>query len=144
MAETVVRGQKGMSSVKELPVLQDRLPHKLPPVRYGARIPNTGPSGLTVMAVVGFMTFWGLYKVGQFNRYRSLCKLEKKACRFAITPYILAEQDISYVNARKKQLEEEARIMANVPGWVVGESVYHTKRWMSPMSDIFQNREWRL
>ena len=28
--------------------------------------------------------------------------------------------------------EEEARIMAGVPGWTVGESIYHTDKWIPP------------
>ena len=28
--------------------------------------------------------------------------------------------------------EEEAQIMAGVPGWKVGESVYHTDKWIPP------------
>lgn len=28
--------------------------------------------------------------------------------------------------------EEEAQIMAGVPGWTVGESIYHTDKWIPP------------
>ena len=28
--------------------------------------------------------------------------------------------------------EEEAQIMADVPGWEVGKSVYHTDKWILP------------
>lgn len=30
--------------------------------------------------------------------------------------------------------EEEAQIMADVPGWKVGESLYHTDKWIPPHS----------
>ncbi len=28
--------------------------------------------------------------------------------------------------------EEEALIMKDVPGWKVGESIYHTEKWIPP------------
>ncbi|KAF5950622.1 hypothetical protein HYC85_012615 [Camellia sinensis] len=37
-----------------------------------------------------------------------------------------------FVKEWRKYLEEEARIMKDVPGWKVGESVYHSGRWMPP------------
>uniref|UniRef100_A0A8C2P5R7 YjeF N-terminal domain-containing protein 3 n=1 Tax=Capra hircus TaxID=9925 RepID=A0A8C2P5R7_CAPHI len=33
----------------------------------------------------------------------------------------------------RENLEEEATIMKDVPGWKVGESVFHTTRWVTPM-----------
>ena len=30
--------------------------------------------------------------------------------------------------------KEEAEIMKDVPGWVVGESVYNTKKWIPPLN----------
>jgi hypothetical protein len=36
-----------------------------------------------------------------------------------------------FLRERKRQFEEEAEIMKDVPGWVPGESVYKT-RWMHP------------
>lgn len=35
---------------------------------------------------------------------------------------------------KNKLLEEEAKVMANVPGWKVGENVYNSGRWMAPSS----------
>uniref|UniRef100_A0A674J8H5 NADH dehydrogenase [ubiquinone] 1 alpha subcomplex subunit 13 n=1 Tax=Terrapene triunguis TaxID=2587831 RepID=A0A674J8H5_9SAUR len=35
----------------------------------------------------------------------------------------------------RENLEEEAKIMKDVPGWKVGESVFHTDRWVPPTSD---------
>ncbi|GKF17278.1 NADH dehydrogenase [ubiquinone] 1 alpha subcomplex subunit 13-B, partial [Tanacetum coccineum] len=37
-----------------------------------------------------------------------------------------------FVKEWQKYLEEEARIMKDVPGWKVGESVYHSGKWMPP------------
>ncbi len=37
-----------------------------------------------------------------------------------------------FVREKKKFMEEEAKVMANVPGWKVGENVYNSGRWMPP------------
>lgn len=37
-----------------------------------------------------------------------------------------------FAQERKKQLEEEAKVMKDVPGWVVGKNVYNSGRWMPP------------
>jgi hypothetical protein len=60
-----------MTSVKELPVLQDGPPPGgFPAVRYARRIANTGPSGVTVLLVSSAVIGWGMYQVGQGNIYR--------------------------------------------------------------------------
>lgn len=71
MTEATIRGQKGMTSVKELPVLQDGPPPGgFPAVRYARRIVNTGPSGATVLLVSSAIIGWGMYQVGQGNIHR--------------------------------------------------------------------------
>ncbi|KAG8369740.1 hypothetical protein BUALT_Bualt14G0045200 [Buddleja alternifolia] len=52
-------------------------------------------------------------------------KEEKYAARRAILPILQAEEDERFVKEWKKYLEEEARIMKDVPGWKVGDNVYH-------------------
>jgi NADH dehydrogenase (ubiquinone) 1 alpha subcomplex subunit 13 len=42
----------------------------------------------------------------------------------------------------KKYLEEEARIMKNVPGWKVGESVYNSGKWMPPATGELRPEVW--
>lgn len=37
-----------------------------------------------------------------------------------------------FVREKEKLLEEEAKVMANVVGWKVGENVYNSGRWMPP------------
>ena len=39
---------------------------------------------------------------------------------------------LRFVRDRQKFLDEEAKIMANVPGWKVGASVYNSQRWRAP------------
>jgi len=79
MTETTIRGQKGMTSVKELPVLQDGPPPGgFPAVRYARRIANTGPSGVTVLLVSSVIIGWGMYQVGQGNIYRRFASFMMK------------------------------------------------------------------
>lgn len=42
----------------------------------------------------------------------------------------------------KKYLEEEARIMKDVPGWKVGENVYNSGRWMPPATGELRPDVW--
>ena len=37
--------------------------------------------------------------------------------------------------------EEEAQIMKDVKGWTVGESVYHTDRWIPPPAERLKSPE---
>eukprot|EP00249_Psilotum_nudum_P028818 c38754_g1_i1 orf=73-504(+) len=133
MTEATIRTRKGMISVQDMPILQDGPPPGgFPPVRYARRIPNSGPAGVVVFAVSAGVISWGMYQIGQGNIERRQLKAEKMAAREAILPLIQAEEDARFVREKNKFLEEEAKIMANVPGWKVGESVYHSKRWTPP------------
>lgn len=133
MTEVIIRRRKGMTSVQDLPVLQDGPPPGgFPPVRYSRKIPNSGPGGVAVFLVSSVVISWGLYQVGQGNRKRRALKQEKFTARQATLPFIQAEEDAGFVRNRQKFLDEEARIMANVPGWKVGESVYNSGKWLPP------------
>lgn len=71
MTELLIRRKKGMSSVKEMPVLQDGPPPGgFPSVRYARRIPNSGPGGVAVFLVSAVVISYGFYQVGQGNRKR--------------------------------------------------------------------------
>ncbi|KAG2464430.1 NDUAD dehydrogenase, partial [Polypterus senegalus] len=39
----------------------------------------------------------------------------------------------------RENLEEEANIMKDVPNWKVGENVFHTGRWVTPLNDELFN-----
>lgn len=47
-----------------------------------------------------------------------------------------------FVKEWKKYLEEEARIMKDVPGWKVGESVYNSGKWMPPATGELRPDVW--
>ncbi|KAJ8451187.1 hypothetical protein Cgig2_013959 [Carnegiea gigantea] len=133
MTEVVVRNKPGMASVKDMPLLQDGPPPGgFAPVRYARRIPNSGPSAMAIFLTAFGAFAWGMYQVGKGNKIRRALKEEKYAARRAILPMLQAEEDERFVKEWNKYLEEEARIMKNVPGWKVGENVYHSGRWMPP------------
>ncbi|MCO5575830.1 hypothetical protein L7F22_029635 [Adiantum nelumboides] len=87
--------------------------------RYARRIPSSSLGGVSIFVVSSAVVFYGLYQVGQGNKKRRAYKMEKFEARKTILPFIQAEED-----ARQ--------IMANVPGWKVGESVYNSKKWRPP------------
>ncbi|PKI66775.1 hypothetical protein CRG98_012781 [Punica granatum] len=69
-------------------------------------------------------------------------KEEKYAARRAILPTLQAEEDERFVKEWKKYLEYEADVMKDVPGWKVGESVYHSGRWVPPASGELRPDVW--
>ncbi|KAF3796351.1 NADH dehydrogenase ubiquinone 1 alpha subcomplex subunit 13-B [Nymphaea thermarum] len=148
MTEAMIRKKPGMVSVKEMPVLQDGPPPGgFPPVRYARRIPSKGPSAVAIFLTALGAFSWGMYQVGKGNKIRRFCddrelKEEKYAARRALVPVLQAEEDERFVKEWKKYLDEEARIMKDVPGWKVGESVYHSGKWMPPASGELRPEVW--
>lgn len=65
--------------------------------------------------------------------------VEMRSCRHALMPLLMAERDRAYMKQLRKNRDEEAKLMANVPGWVVGtwfgEPIYKTvpkNTWIDP------------
>ena len=54
--------------------------------------------------------------------------------RIYLTPFLQAENDREQVRRRELAHKEESEIMADVPGWEVGKSVYHGSRQTAPRS----------
>ncbi|XP_027170495.1 NADH dehydrogenase [ubiquinone] 1 alpha subcomplex subunit 13-B [Coffea eugenioides] len=143
MTEAVVRGKPGMASVKDMPLVQDGPPPGgFAPVRYARRIPNSGPSAMAIFLAAFGVYSYGMYQVGKGNKIRRALKEEKYAARSAILPLLQAEEDERFVEEWKKYLEEEARIMKDVPGWKVGENVYNSGRWMPPATGELRPDVW--
>ncbi|KAJ0568178.1 hypothetical protein HanIR_Chr06g0293221 [Helianthus annuus] len=155
MTEAAIRNKPGMASVKDMPLLQDGPPPGgFAPVRYARRIPSKGPSAVAIFLAAFGAFSWGMYQVGKGNKIRSWSMLfddrleywaikeEKYAARRAILPMLQAEEDERFVKEWRKYLEEEARIMKDVPGWKVGESVYHSGRWMPPATGEMRPEVW--
>ena len=91
---------------------------------------NRGPNGAQLWFGASALIAFGFYRVGQYNRQRAGEKLEERTARYALAPYLQAEEDRWYNEREKEILSKEAAIMKNVPGWTVGESTYLTKRWV--------------
>ncbi|RVX19404.1 NADH dehydrogenase [ubiquinone] 1 alpha subcomplex subunit 13-B [Vitis vinifera] len=85
-----------------------------------------------------------VYGLDFFGLTSWMLKEEKFAARSAILPVLQAEEDERFVKEWKKYLEEEARIMKNVPGWKVGESVYNSGRWMPPATGELRPEVWKI
>jgi hypothetical protein len=63
MTEFIVRG-KGEASVRDMKVLQDGPPPGgFPSVRFGRRIPSSGPAGSAIFGVSALVIAYGFYKV---------------------------------------------------------------------------------
>nr|GMD85512.1 NADH dehydrogenase [ubiquinone] 1 alpha subcomplex subunit 13-B [Ipomoea batatas] len=90
-------------------------------------------SQLLIIHCICILAFWFIHWA---------IKEEKYAARRAILPMLQAEEDERFVKEWRKYLEEEARIMKDVPGWKVGESVYNSGRWMPPATGELRPDVW--
>lgn len=127
-----------MQSIKDMAMRQDGPPPGgFPAIRYGRKIPNSGPSGVAIFGIGAIIMAYGFYKVGQTNHKRKDWKREKLRARMDIMPILQAEEDIRFVEAQKKAWELEAKIMKGVPDWKFGERAYKT-RWMPPNTGIIK------
>lgn len=71
-------------------------------------------------------------------------RIEMRSCRNVILPVYWAERDREYLKQLRRNRDAEAKLMANVPGWVVGtwygEPIYKTrpeKEWLDPIMEEF-------
>jgi hypothetical protein len=77
------------------------------------------------------MGFWGFYRQTQRNAEDVGGDLEERKARMLMAPYLQAEFDREWVTQHRAHLKAEADIMKDVPGWVVGRSVYMGNRWVN-------------
>ncbi|XP_044311798.1 NADH dehydrogenase [ubiquinone] 1 alpha subcomplex subunit 13 [Varanus komodoensis] len=105
------------------------------PIDYKRHLPRRGLSGYSLFAIgIGIM-FYGYYSIAKWNRERRRLNIEDLEARVALLPLLMAEDDRRTLRILRQNLEEEAKIMKDVPGWQVGESRFHTTRWVSPTLD---------
>lgn len=90
-----------------------------------------GPPGWALWLGVAAATAYGMYQLSVMNGYKRGNYKEKRECRMAVLPYLVAEQDIRKQAQYDADAATEAAIMKDVPGWEVGKNVY-SKRWMEP------------
>ncbi|CAG07723.1 unnamed protein product, partial [Tetraodon nigroviridis] len=109
------------------------------PFDYKRNLPKRGLSGYSMFGIgIGIMVF-GYWRLFKWNRERRRLQIEEMEARIALMPLMQAEQDRRTLRMLRENLEEEAVIMKDVPGWKVGESVFHTERWVTPMSEELFN-----
>ncbi|XP_076000927.1 NADH dehydrogenase [ubiquinone] 1 alpha subcomplex subunit 13 [Genypterus blacodes] len=106
---------------------------------YKRNLPKRGFSGYTMFGIGIAVMIFGNWKLFRWNRERRRLLIEELEARIAIMPLLQAEQDRRTLRMLRENLEEEAVIMKAVPGWKVGESVYHTERWVTPLSEELFN-----
>lgn len=109
------------------------------PIDYKRNLPKRGLSGYSMFGIgIGMMLF-GYWRVFKWNRERRRLQIEEFEARIALMPLLQAEHDRKTLQQLRENLEEEAVIMKDVPGWKVGESVFHTDRWVTPLPDELFN-----
>ncbi|XP_017277641.1 NADH dehydrogenase [ubiquinone] 1 alpha subcomplex subunit 13 [Kryptolebias marmoratus] len=109
------------------------------PFDYKRNIPKRGLSGYGMFGVgIGILVF-GYWRLFRWNRERRRFTIEELEARIALMPLMQAEKDRRVLRMLRENLEEEAIIMKDVPGWKVGETVFHTDRWVTPITDELFN-----
>ncbi|XP_003384822.1 PREDICTED: NADH dehydrogenase [ubiquinone] 1 alpha subcomplex subunit 13-like [Amphimedon queenslandica] len=101
-------------------------------IKFARNLPKRGPSGLVIMIGGVAVMAIGFAGVAYGNTQRREVRKEHLRARLSLLPLIQAEEDRRILRALKASEAMEALIMKDVPGWKVGESVYHTKKWVPP------------
>ena len=73
--------------------------------------------------------FWGFSRLGAGNQKRNEQRLFERQERYTLVSLLQNEADRAYLDREKLLVEQEAKIMSQVPGWKAGESQYHGERW---------------
>lgn len=103
-------------------------------VKFVRGVPATrGPPGWALFLGSFLLTSFGFYKVGQHNQHQRAVSREERERRIALLPFLQAEADVEFLSHHEKVVDEEAKIMKDVPGWVAGESTYHSDRYTVPL-----------
>ncbi|XP_021106685.1 NADH dehydrogenase [ubiquinone] 1 alpha subcomplex subunit 13 isoform X2 [Heterocephalus glaber] len=91
-----------------------------------------GEYGYSMFALGIGTLLYGYWNMIKWNRERRRLQIENLEARLALLPLLQAERDRRVLRMLRENLEEEAIIMKDVPGWKVGESMFHTTRWVTP------------
>ncbi|XP_042336077.1 NADH dehydrogenase [ubiquinone] 1 alpha subcomplex subunit 13 [Sceloporus undulatus] len=105
------------------------------PIDYKRHMPRRGLSGYSLFAIGIGTLLYGYYSLTKWNRERRRLNIEDLEARIALMPLLMAEDDRRTLRLLRQNFEEEAKIMQDVPGWQVGESRFHTTRWVPPTAD---------
>ncbi|XP_024922090.1 NADH dehydrogenase [ubiquinone] 1 alpha subcomplex subunit 13 [Cynoglossus semilaevis] len=101
-------------------------------IDYKRSLTKRGISGYTRFGIGLGLMILGSWKFVQMNRERRRRYIEELEARIALMPLMQAEHDRRNLRIMRENLEEEAIIMKDVPGWTVGEKLFNTDRWVPP------------
>uniref|UniRef100_A0A6J0VGU9 NADH dehydrogenase [ubiquinone] 1 alpha subcomplex subunit 13 n=1 Tax=Pogona vitticeps TaxID=103695 RepID=A0A6J0VGU9_9SAUR len=105
------------------------------PFDYKRHLARKRFSGYSLFAMGIAVFAYGCYRFKTWNRERKRLHIEDLEARIGILPFLIAEEDRRLLRILRENFEEEAKIMKDVPGWQVGESRFHTTRWVPPLPD---------
>ncbi|TMW69504.1 hypothetical protein Poli38472_001660 [Pythium oligandrum] len=94
---------------------------------------SRGPPGWVLFAGCFAVTTFGYFLVGQHNTHARDVARDERERRVAMLPFLQAEADVEFLKEQEKVLEEERKIMKDVPGWVAGQRTYHSDRYTVPL-----------
>ncbi|KNE66686.1 hypothetical protein AMAG_11186 [Allomyces macrogynus ATCC 38327] len=128
-------------SAPQQPYVQDMPPQGgFARVQYKRNIPARGPSGAALFAGLTALVAYGWYWNIQGIRERREIRREQTWARIHLVPMLQAEQDRHEARMLAQQEEIERKAMKDVPGWKVGEKVYHTDRYVPPTVLVADNK----
>uniref|UniRef100_A0A8C4NCF3 NADH dehydrogenase [ubiquinone] 1 alpha subcomplex subunit 13 n=1 Tax=Eptatretus burgeri TaxID=7764 RepID=A0A8C4NCF3_EPTBU len=112
------------------------------PIDFHRNLPRRGLPGVGVFAIgIGVMAF-GQWKIASWNWERKRQMIEDLEAKIVLMPLMQAEKDRRILRMLRKNLEEEAVVMKDVPGWKLGENMFHSDRWHIPISgEVFNLRD---
>uniref|UniRef100_A0A8C4UG47 NADH dehydrogenase [ubiquinone] 1 alpha subcomplex subunit 13 n=1 Tax=Falco tinnunculus TaxID=100819 RepID=A0A8C4UG47_FALTI len=89
------------------------------PIDYKRHLPRRGLSGYSLFALGIGSLLLGYYTLVKWNRERRRLLIEDLEARIALMPLLQAESDRRTLRMLRQNLDEEAKIMKDVPGWKV-------------------------
>ncbi|XP_065333220.1 NADH dehydrogenase [ubiquinone] 1 alpha subcomplex subunit 13 [Cloeon dipterum] len=101
-------------------------------------------SGVGLIAGFVAITSYGLFEYYRASKQIRRNRVERRSAYLALTPLLTAEKDREKLKQLRRNRDEEAKLMADVPGWEVGtyygEKVYKSlpeDAWVEPHSREF-------
>ncbi|XP_055701518.1 NADH dehydrogenase [ubiquinone] 1 alpha subcomplex subunit 13 [Phlebotomus papatasi] len=100
------------------------------PIPFKRIPPKTYFKGATIFAAYLGISAGAFYLYGLNYKQIEKEEIEMRSARNAILPLLRAERDREFLKQLRRNRDEEAKLMANVPGWEVGtwygEPIYKT------------------
>ncbi|KAM7347182.1 NADH dehydrogenase (ubiquinone) B16.6 subunit [Cochliomyia hominivorax] len=117
-----------------------------------ARVPaKTYLTGWQMLGAYAAVTTVGMYIYYLNAKMIKREEIEMRSAQNVIFPVLIAERDREYLKQLRRNRDEEAKLMANVPGWEVGtwygEPVFKTlpkDKLIDPsFSEFYAHSDWR-